>query len=924
MMVNSYFLDNGSIVDWRKTKQIETGYKPEITSVENWPPDYRSIYVWRIKQLQALRNDPELLKSAKAYYSTRPDEFIMHWMDTYDPRKTGTKWMPFVFFERQGEFIRFLHETRLANESGLIEKCRDAGATWCSCGYTVWAWLFIPNFAIGWGSRKQDLVDKLGNPDSIFEKLRLILNRLPDVFLPDSYDATFMKLINHENGSVVMGEAGDNIGRGGRTSMYFKDEAQPLHSRILTPQGWRTMGEVHIGSEVCIPTGGRASVTHINEVGLSDVYKVTLSDGSTTQCSFNHLWNVEQVIGKRNIKTLRTCEILENFIYKSPCGQVKYRYRLPTTKPVHFDEQVKYDLHPYVVGVLIGDGSTNSGCVSFSSDDSEIVDNVSQRLPVGCHVSKGSGDFSYRIVDDVRYTKNSRARNAVKSAGLWGKLAHEKSIPNAYMFGSVENRLELLQGLMDTDGSASGGTCTYHTCSKKLAHDFKFLVLSLGGSASINVKPDHRGYRDMYCLHITLPIQFEFFKLDRKNKQVNCRKKSFGKTIVKIEKLGKEMVKCITVDHPDGLYITDDCIVTHNSAHYERPELIEAALGDNTLTQIDISSVNGVGNVFHRRREAGIEWHDDAEFEPGFTRVFVIDWRDHPEKTQDWYDTRRAKYEREGMLHVFAQEVDRNYSASVENTVIPYEWIAAAVDAHKKIKWRNDKGQIVVGLTDEQIGNNWAGGLDVADEGLDKNAFAKRQGIVWRDVEEWGMRDVGMSTRRAVAGCRGHKGISVEYDVIGMGSTVKAEFNRLIDEKIVSIEDVRFKPWNAGAAVVDPFARLIVNDNDSPLNKDIYANMKAQAWFSLRTRFYKTFKNITEGVMYPVDELISLDGCMKLLHQLMKELAQPTSDKNGSLKTLVNKTPKGTKSPNLADAGVMMYFPTNEGSNHAITGHYGA
>jgi len=587
MQVNNYFSDNASIIGWRdqdvEAVKLVQPWKPEALENDQWPPDYKAVYAWRIKQLATLRSNPELLRSAKLYYSTRPDEFIMHWMDTYNPRKKTGKWMPFVFFERQDEFIKFLHNLRFDDESGLIEKCRDAGATWCSCAYSVWSLIFIADDAIGWGSRKQDLVDKLGNPDSIFEKMRMILKRLPNVFLPE-YEATFMRIINRENGSVIMGEAGDNIGRGGRTSMYFKDE----------------------------------------------------------------------------------------------------------------------------------------------------------------------------------------------------------------------------------------------------------------------------------------------------------------------------------------------------SAHYERPEKIEAALGDNTNTQVDISSVNGLGNVFHRRREAGVEWQQGKEIEKGFTQVFVIDWRDHPEKTQDWYDTRKAKYEREGMLHVFAQEVDRNYSAAVQNTIIPYDWIVACVDAHKKIKWKDAGGNIQTGFEEKDIPNVWFGGLDVADEGADRNARALRQWIIWRDVEEWGERDTGVTTRKMVAGCRAYKGIKVQYDVIGVGSGVKAEFNRLVDDEIVDRGIINLFPWNAGAGVVNPYERIIPDDDESPMNKDLYGNMKAQAWWSIRSRFYKTFKNITEGILYPVDELISLDSEMILLHQLMKELAQPTRGENGSLRTIVNKKPAGMKSPNLADAGIMMFFPIEDNTGHAVSGNYGA
>jgi phage terminase large subunit len=124
------------------------------------------------------------------------------------------------------------------------------------------------------------------------------------------------------------------------------------------------------------------------------------------------------------------------------------------------------------------------------------------------------------------------------------------------------------------------------------------------------------------------------------------------------------------------------------SAHYERPEAIEAALGDNTRVQIDISSVNGPGNVFYRRREAGIEWEPALSIPKGKTRVFVMDWREHPAKDQAWYDARKRKAEDDGLQHVFAQEVDRNYFAAVEGVIIPAEYVASAIDAHLKLGFR--------------------------------------------------------------------------------------------------------------------------------------------------------------------------------------------------------------------------------------------
>ena len=575
----------------RQTDNTIHPWRPHPLGADEWPPNYPAVYRWRSKVLKQLISDSNVLKAAKVYYSTHPAEFIMDWMDTYDPRKSptnanpalrGEKWMPFVFFKRQKDVIDFFESCSHDQTSGLVEKCRDFGLTWLACGYSVWRWLFIKNDAIGWGSRKETLVDKPGDPDSIFEKIRLMLKRLPRIWLPAGFswgrNSTYMKLLNPENGAIIAGEAGDNIGRGGRRSIYMLDE----------------------------------------------------------------------------------------------------------------------------------------------------------------------------------------------------------------------------------------------------------------------------------------------------------------------------------------------------SAHIERPEKVEAALGDNTNVRIDISSVNGVGNVFHRRRENGVIWSPDVKDYPfGFVRVFVADWRDHPLKTQEWYDARKARYEREGMAHIFAQEVDRNYAAAVSNTVIPYQWVEASIDAHIKLPWFAEALQYHK--------DDWYAGLDVADEGNDRNALTLRQWVIWREVQEWGERDPGISARKAVLACREHKGhISCQYDCIGVGSGVKTEYNRLTrDEGVINPDEIPFIPWNAGASVLNPFDRIIPDDNESLQNKDFFDNLKAQAWWSIRTRFYKTFKAVTEGIRYNPDELISIDSRITLLEQLKKELIQPTVGHSSRLKLLIEKKPDGMRSPNLADSGVMAFFPVTDGSTTILTGSYG-
>ena len=168
-----------NIVDWQN-EDVEVEHlipqRPKVLNHTQWPPDYRSIHEWRRLTLAKFLKDAEALKIAKVYYKTHPVQFIMDWLDTYDPRRAGSKWIPFVFFTRQEDYILFIHDLRHDHENGLVEKARDMGATWLSCGYDVWSFLFIDNDSLGWGSRKQDLVDTIGDPDSIFEKMRLMLN----------------------------------------------------------------------------------------------------------------------------------------------------------------------------------------------------------------------------------------------------------------------------------------------------------------------------------------------------------------------------------------------------------------------------------------------------------------------------------------------------------------------------------------------------------------------------------------------------------------------------------------------------------------------------------------------------------------------------------------------------------------------------
>jgi phage terminase large subunit len=137
--------------------------------------------------------------------------------------------LPFDPFPKQIEFLRWLKAREAAQEDGLVEKSRDMGVTWLCVAHAVHGWLFRPGFAAGFGSRKLDLVDKLGDPDSIFEKIRILVAGLPPWMLPPGFDSdehdNQARFINPDNGATITGEGGDQIGRGGRKTIYFVDEA---------------------------------------------------------------------------------------------------------------------------------------------------------------------------------------------------------------------------------------------------------------------------------------------------------------------------------------------------------------------------------------------------------------------------------------------------------------------------------------------------------------------------------------------------------------------------------------------------------------------------------------------------------------------------------------------------------------------------
>jgi phage terminase large subunit len=171
-------------------------------------------------------------EAEKARCAADPLYWFDHHVWTYDPRlvgKPGGAYVRFILWPKQREFITWLWERVKAGEEGLGEKSRDVGVTYLCGGFALWAWLFQPGFKSTFGSRKVDYVDKKDDPDSIFAKIRIMLYRQPVQFLPEGFNRAahdnYMRITNPETGSVITGEGGEDMGRGGRSSMYVVDEA---------------------------------------------------------------------------------------------------------------------------------------------------------------------------------------------------------------------------------------------------------------------------------------------------------------------------------------------------------------------------------------------------------------------------------------------------------------------------------------------------------------------------------------------------------------------------------------------------------------------------------------------------------------------------------------------------------------------------
>ena len=350
-------------------------------------------------------------------------------------------------------------------------------------------------------------------------------------------------------------------------------KAQPLYSKVLTPSGFVRMGDISVGDTVIAGNGNYSKVIGVYPQGIKPVYEVTFDDGSKCRCSDEHLWKVQTRCDRRNgsekYRVVPLSDIMKNIRVEN--GK-RLNYSIDYVKKIEYR---KKDLliHPYVLGVLIGDGNIYNG-LKISLPDEEVKQKFSSLLPLR-HEIKHIENYDYRINSNVYYTKGKgELRKSLEYYGLYNTHSYEKFIPRDYLYSSYEDRLELLRGLFDTDGCANKAYANYSTSSLQLAKDVIELVHSLGGYASCKKKKS--GYRGKTGEYIqcrdsyNIIAQFNSsapnpFYLSRKANIYKPKRDIIKRFIKDIQYVGQEQCQCIMIDDPCHLYITDDYIITHNT-----------------------------------------------------------------------------------------------------------------------------------------------------------------------------------------------------------------------------------------------------------------------------------------------------------------------------------------------------------------------
>lgn len=343
-------------------------------------------------------------------------------------------------------------------------------------------------------------------------------------------------------------------------------KALALDTPIATPKGWATMGDLSVGDEVFGPDGSPVKVLAATEVMHGrPCNQVWFSDHSMLVADDEHLWLTDDkpsreaaarfkkrgdITKRLHWPEVRTTAEIRDSLFHSGSLNHSVRNALPLQYPIQ-----ELPLNPYLLGAWLGDGT--SRCAAITTEDQEILDRLDTPL-------RHAGGITWRMTDGVRNRYKPSVQRSLRELGLLGN----KHIPDLYLHASVPQRIELLRGLMDTDGTVDmRGGCEFSVCNQRLAEGFLELVLGLGvkarmreSAATLHGKEVGRRWR------IGFYPNFNVFHLARKAERLMVRptERSQVRHVVEVHRIESVPVRCIQVE--GEMYLAgQECIPTHNS-----------------------------------------------------------------------------------------------------------------------------------------------------------------------------------------------------------------------------------------------------------------------------------------------------------------------------------------------------------------------
>ena len=358
-----------------------------------------------------------------------------------------------------------------------------------------------------------------------------------------------------------------------------------INELVRVQNGWEKIGNLKKGDKVYGSNGKLTKVINVSDVQQDmEMYTLTLRDGRTIDACKNHTWKVyNKNTGEYEEK--QTEDLFNNYYntridskHKAKYNEIKYvkeyKFAIPNSKELISEKEQVLEIHPYVLGCLLGDGNFTTKRVNITSTDNELIKKFEKLLPKGYKLSKCKGKPCYNIIK-----KNKEVEPFWKKLERLDLMFHKticKFIPEKYLFSSLSQRKELLYGLMDTYGFSDDRHIEFYTISQRLSSNFQDLVRSLGISCKSTIKKasyikNGKRVSCKDCYRISLYTNKPVFFLKRKLKYLLHEKSKAGQSkweksfIIDIKKTNNQTGVCIMVDNEDHTYITKDYIVTHNS-----------------------------------------------------------------------------------------------------------------------------------------------------------------------------------------------------------------------------------------------------------------------------------------------------------------------------------------------------------------------